>query len=163
MSHTVYDFELTVFTEWPWWICLLGLKKKMHMCNLHFILFTSYEKRQRREKELLNTSMKSGRQNAGQEARQRCSACVRWECWYFHPVSDWIIACCQSVPGLNVTFLRLGIHINALWRIDFILHIFYILIYWQFMHAMGEYCHWSLSDLAFGTLNTMGCIKAGLV
>lgn len=140
------------------------LKIFVYMCNLHFILFTFYEKKQRHEKEVNNTSMKGGKTKhwagtwSGDVLRD-----VRWECWYFHPVSDWIITCCQSVPGLNVTFLRLGIHRNALWRIDFILHIFYILIYRQFMHAMGEHCHWSLSDLAFGTLNTMACIKARLV
>lgn len=52
------------------------VNKYIYMCNLHFILFTSSEKRQRHEKELLNTSMEGRKQNAGQEARQRCAVCA---------------------------------------------------------------------------------------
>lgn len=82
--HTVYDFECIVFTEWLLRMRLLGFGKKknidiyIYTCNLHFILFTSYENRQRHERELLIASMKGGEQNAGQEARQqRRAACVR--------------------------------------------------------------------------------------
>lgn len=67
-------FEFVATMDWSAWILE---KKYISRCNLHFILFTASEKRQRHEKELLNTGMKGGKQNAGQEARQRCAVCVR--------------------------------------------------------------------------------------